>query len=120
MGSNLISKIITHINIHASGFNLARYIIRKLITSISSLIFKSPFQKFKLTVPPFLFSHRSGRQSLSKMATFIANYKLFQIEVIKGYNMRSWREDVKNVLMKAGVDQQPVTFLFVDTQIINE
>jgi len=46
----------------------------------------------------------SGRQSLSKMATFIANYKLFQIEVVKGYNMRSWREDVKNVLMKAGVE----------------
>ena len=44
----------------------------------------------------------SGRQSLSKMATFIAYYKLFQIEVIKGYNMRSWREDVKTVLMQAG------------------
>jgi len=41
----------------------------------------------------------SGRQSLSKMSTFIAGYKLFQIEVIKGYTMRSWREDIKTVLM---------------------
>jgi len=49
------------------------------------------------------------------MATFISNYKLFQIEVIKSYTMRSWRDDVKKVLMIAGVENKPVTFLFVDT-----
>lgn len=54
------------------------------------------------------------------MATFISSYKLFQIEVIKTYNMRAWREDVKKVLMIAGVENKGVTFLFVDTQIINE
>lgn len=62
----------------------------------------------------------SGRQSLSKMATFISNFKLFQIEVIKNYNIRAWREDVKKLLMLAGVENKPVTFLFVDTQIISE
>jgi dynein heavy chain len=49
------------------------------------------------------------------MATFISYYRLFQIEVIKTYNMRSWREDVKKVLMIAGVENKGVTFLFVDT-----
>jgi dynein heavy chain len=34
--------------------------------------------------------------------------------------MRAWREDVKKVLMMAGVENKGVTFLFVDTQIINE
>jgi dynein heavy chain len=57
----------------------------------------------------------SGRQSLAKMATFIAYYRLFQIEVIKTYNMRAWREDIKKVLMMAGVENKGVTFLFVDT-----
>ena len=57
----------------------------------------------------------SGRQSLSRMATFVTNYKLFQIEVIKNYSMRSWREDVKKVLMIAGIENKPVTFLFCDT-----
>jgi len=57
----------------------------------------------------------SGRQSLSRLATFIANYKLYQIEVIKGYAMANWREDVKKALMQAGVENKPTTFLFVDT-----
>jgi len=34
--------------------------------------------------------------------------------------MRSWRDDVKKALMMAGVENKPITFLFVDTQIINE
>jgi dynein heavy chain len=37
----------------------------------------------------------SGRQSLSKIATFISGYRIFQIEVIKGYGMKNWREDIK-------------------------
>jgi dynein heavy chain len=41
----------------------------------------------------------SGRQSLSRLATYLANFKLFQIEVVKGYGMQNWREDVKKVLM---------------------
>jgi dynein heavy chain len=62
----------------------------------------------------------SGRQSLSRLATFLANYKLSQIEVVKGYSMQNWRDDVKKALMQAGVENKPTTFLFVDTQIINE
>jgi len=62
----------------------------------------------------------SGRQSLARLATFIANQKVFQIEVIKGYGMGNWREDIKTVLMQAGVENKPTSFVFVDTQIINE
>lgn len=34
--------------------------------------------------------------------------------------MSNWREDVKKALMQAGVDNKSTSFLFVDTQIINE
>ena len=34
--------------------------------------------------------------------------------------MRDWRENAKTCLMMAGVEAKPTTFLFVDTQIINE
>lgn len=60
----------------------------------------------------------SGRQSLSKLACFISAYKMFQIEVVKGYSIKNWRDDVKEMLLKAGLDNTPVAFLFVDTQII--
>jgi len=62
----------------------------------------------------------SGRQSLSKISTYMNSYKLYQIEVIKGYQMRDWKDNLKTVLMQAGVDGKPTAFLFVDTQIINE
>lgn len=61
----------------------------------------------------------SGRQSLSRMATYLTGYKLFQIEVVKNYTMKSWREDIKKVLMLAGIENKPLSFLFCDTQIIN-
>jgi hypothetical protein len=32
------------------------------------------------------------------------NYKVYSIEVIKGYNMNNWRDNLKTVLMQAGVD----------------
>ena len=62
----------------------------------------------------------SGRQSLTRLATYISNYRQFQIEVVKGYTMRDWRDNVKTVLMQAGIENKPTTFIFVDTQIINE
>lgn len=34
--------------------------------------------------------------------------------------MRDWRDNLKFCLMQAGVEGKQTTFLFVDTQIINE
>jgi dynein heavy chain len=62
----------------------------------------------------------SGRQSLSRLAAFIMEYEVQQIEVVKGYGMTQWRDDLRACLMYAGVKNEPVVFLFVDTQIISE
>lgn len=62
----------------------------------------------------------SGRQSLCKLATFIMESELRQIEITKSYNMNQWRDDIKSCLKYAGVKNERVVFLFVDTQIIDE
>ena len=62
----------------------------------------------------------SGRQSLTRLATYLSQYRIKQIEVAKGYGMVEWREDVKEALLKAGLENKPLTFLFTDTQIVDE
>ena len=62
----------------------------------------------------------SGRQSMTKLATYVSGFSLFQVEIVKGYSMNDWREDLKKCLMQAGVKGKMTTFLFSDVQIINE
>lgn len=62
----------------------------------------------------------SGRQSLAKMAIFISNHVLAKIEVVKNYSISLWREDLKKILMATGLQNKQTTFLFTDTQIIDE
>ncbi|XP_076846923.1 dynein axonemal heavy chain 1 isoform X2 [Brachyhypopomus gauderio] len=62
----------------------------------------------------------SGRQSLTRLATHICEYECFQIELSKNYGVPEWREDIKNIMMKAGLQNVPITFLFIDTQIKSE
>jgi len=63
----------------------------------------------------------SGRKSLSELATFIASYEMVQLEMVKGYGMKEWREDmVNNLFCAAGIESNPHVFLLADTQIINE
>jgi dynein heavy chain len=63
----------------------------------------------------------SGRKSLTCLATFIASYDNFQIEIAKGYDFKAWRDDMRNNLyLMAGVEQRQTVFLFSDTQITQE
>jgi len=57
----------------------------------------------------------SGKQSLSKLAAFILEYSLFQIEITKNYDTNAFKEDIKKLMRLTGVDGEQVTFLFTDT-----
>ncbi|KAK2870454.1 hypothetical protein Q8A67_024846 [Cirrhinus molitorella] len=62
----------------------------------------------------------SGRQSTTKLATFINDYELFQIELTKNYSMSDWRDNLKHLMLKAGIEGKKTTFLFSDNQIKDE
>jgi dynein heavy chain, axonemal len=59
----------------------------------------------------------SGRQSLTRLAAYIADCELFSIEITKGYRQIEFREDLKRLFERAGTSGRPVAFLFSDNQI---
>lgn len=51
------------------------------------------------------------------LSIFRSEYDCFQIELSKNYGQTEWREDIKTIMLKAGLQNQQITFLFVDTQV---
>lgn len=62
----------------------------------------------------------SGRSSATKLAAFMADIELFQIEVSKKYSINDWKNDLKTLLKKTGELGTQVVFLFCDHQIKDE
>jgi len=62
----------------------------------------------------------SGKQSLTRLAAYIARSVLFQISLTKTYNTASLMEDLRELYRQAGQLRQSVTFLFTDAEIKDE
>lgn len=59
----------------------------------------------------------SGRRSAAKLAASIAETKLMTVEITKTYSMNEWREDIRKILMTAGMNLNHTVFLFSDSQV---
>lgn len=62
----------------------------------------------------------SGRQSLTRLATHTAGYKLFEIALNRGYGEYHFREDLKKLYNDLGIMNKKMTFLFSDSHIAEE
>ncbi|CAG2054550.1 unnamed protein product [Timema podura] len=60
------------------------------------------------------------RRSLTQLAAHMGDLTCFQIELSKAYGPVEWRDDIKNLMLKAGLENKETVFLFSDTQIKKE
>ena len=62
-----------------------------------------------------------GKQSLTRIASFILKYQVKQIEVNKDFKVNSFKDFIKKeILIETGVKDMKTVFLFSDNDIIDE
>jgi dynein heavy chain len=62
----------------------------------------------------------SGKQSLSRLSSFICGCEVFQITVTSSFGVNDFKENLLTLFTKAGIKGQPTSFVLVDSQIVNE
>ncbi len=67
--------------------------------------------------PSMVFEVSCSLVLIVRLFIFRSEYECFQIELAKNYGQTEWREDIKSIMLKAGLQNQQITFLFVDTQV---
>ena len=59
----------------------------------------------------------SGKQSLSKLSSYIMKCEKYQIELVKNYNSEAFRGDLQKITKLTGAEMKKVSFIFTDVQI---
>ncbi len=60
----------------------------------------------------------SGKQSLTRLATFTAGFEVFTINLVRNYKEENFREDLR--VLYRDVLKKPKTFLFTDAHVVEE
>ena len=62
----------------------------------------------------------SGKQSLVRLASYLAGYNVFQITLANNYGLNEFGQDLVKVFTLSGGKKQPTVFLLTDSQVIDE
>eukprot|EP01083_Nonionella_stella_P170544 580582_1 len=62
----------------------------------------------------------SGKQSLTKLASFICGYDVFQIQVTRSYGVPELMDDLRELYKSCGVKGKCITFMITDSHIVDE
>ena len=62
----------------------------------------------------------SGRNSLTQLASFIRNYKIFSIEIKATYNEASWKDDIRKLLKQTGSKNISTVLILSDNNMKKE
>eukprot|EP01028_Stygiella_incarcerata_P003072 TRINITY_DN1583_c0_g3_i1.p1 TRINITY_DN1583_c0_g3~~TRINITY_DN1583_c0_g3_i1.p1 ORF type:complete len:4602 (-),score=1271.77 TRINITY_DN1583_c0_g3_i1:125-13930(-) len=62
----------------------------------------------------------SGKQSLTRLATYLAGFEMFEITLSRGYGETEFREDLKKLYHALGAENKKMVFLFTDAHVVNE
>lgn len=62
----------------------------------------------------------SGKQSLTRLAAFAAGADVFEITLSRGYDESNFRDDLKVLYQKLGIENKTIVFLFTDAHVAQE
>ena len=62
----------------------------------------------------------SGKQSLTRLAAFSAGCEVFEVTLTRGYSESDFREDLKVLYTKLGLENRKMVFLFTDSHVAEE
>uniref|UniRef100_A0A8B9QA73 Dynein axonemal heavy chain 10 n=1 Tax=Apteryx owenii TaxID=8824 RepID=A0A8B9QA73_APTOW len=62
----------------------------------------------------------SGKQSLTRLAAYTAGCEVFEIMLSRGYGENNFREDLKKLYLKLGIENKSTIFLFTDSHVAEE
>ncbi|NWH62016.1 DYH10 protein, partial [Geococcyx californianus] len=62
----------------------------------------------------------SGKQSLTRLAAYTAGYEVFEIVLSREYGENNFREDLKKLYQKLGIENKSIVFLFTDAHVAEE
>jgi len=62
----------------------------------------------------------SGKQTLTRLATFISDCQFSTLEVKKDFNQSDFRDNLKKCMLPCGINKRRSVFLINDNQITNE